>query len=170
MMKKRTLLMSALAVVLAAGMTIAPAMAYFTDHTEANGSVTVELGTQTTIDEEIDGMNKIVTIHNDGPESVYVRVNAYAGSDLDLTFSGEGWSARDGEGWSYYSGIIEAGQDSGPLTIAIDNLPEGAMVGDDVNVSVVYEATKVIYDNDEAQAPDWDLAAVIAPTEEGGED
>ena len=171
MMKKRTLLMSALAVVLAAGMTIAPAMAYFTAHTDASGSVAVELGDKTTIDEDVDGWNKAITIHNEGPESVYVRARAFAGSELQLDYSGSGWSSTpDEDGWYYYTandGIVPADGDTTTLNVAISNIPTDVVDGDEVNVSVVYECAKVIYVDNEAQPADWDMEAT---TTEGGED
>jgi hypothetical protein len=160
MMKKRTLLMSALAVALAAGMTIAPAMAYFTAHTEAVGSVAIALGDKTHIEENVKGWNKTVIISNEGPESVYVRAKAIAGGDLSLDYSGS-WTLGTG-GWYYYDGIVDKDGETDPLKISIGNVPEEA---DEANVTVIYECTRVFYDEEgnpialDAESADWTVKA-----------
>ncbi|MBE6009032.1 MAG: hypothetical protein E7236_00025 [Lachnospiraceae bacterium] len=186
MMKKKTLIMSALAVTLAAGMTIAPALAYFTDHTEASGSVAVELGEKTTITEQVGDWTKTITIGNEGPESVYVRAKALAGTKVGsgLQYSEDGWTKGD-DGWYYYNDILDAGESTNPaLTVEITEIPKDAVDGDSINVTVIYEAAKVIYGEDgnpvdkdgntigagDAQKADWDMAVVTDADAEGGED
>ena len=88
-MKKSKVFLAALAVILAAGITVMPALAYFTAHDEADGKVAVNLGYQTEIDEEVDETHKVVTITNKGPESCYVRVKAYTTIGT-LTYDGKG--------------------------------------------------------------------------------
>lgn len=167
MMKKRTLIMSALAVVLAAGLTIAPAMAYFTAHTEASGRVAIELGDSTNIREEVDvkNMTKTVWIENSGPESVYVRAKAipgaFEGTPLTLTYDVSGWSGPDEEGWYYYDGILDAEEDTeeGSLVVKISGA-EGAETEDEINVTVIYECVKVLYDeNGDPLEAKWNLKA-----------
>lgn len=160
MMKKRTLIMSALAVTLAAGMTIAPALAYFTDHTEATGSIAIELGDKTEIHETVDDWTKTVTISNEGPESVYVRAKGIAGTykgaafTLDYSDSDSTWV--DGEdGWYYFNGVVDANGETDKLVINIGNIPKDEDVedGDELNVTVVYECVKLIY-NEEGKSVD----------------
>ncbi len=161
MMKKKTLLMSALAVVLAAGMTIAPAMAYFSAHTEATGSVAIALGDKTHIDEQVKDWEKTVTISNEGPESVYVRAKAIAGGNLSLEYSGDSWSPGADE-WYYYDGIVDKDGTTDPLKIFIGSVPEDA---EEANVTVIYECTRVFYGEDgnpialDAENADWTVKA-----------
>ncbi|MBE6009929.1 MAG: hypothetical protein E7236_04695 [Lachnospiraceae bacterium] len=172
MMKKRTLLISALAVALAAGMTIAPAMAYFTDHTEASGRVQVALGDQTHIDEpdvdiESDSWTKHLVISNksESNEAVYVRAQAFAPSNLTVDYSGTGWS-DGGDGYWYYEEILQPGQDAEELLVEITNIPKDMAAGSGLNVAVIYETSKVLYNADGTpQAPDWSMAADVVETE-----
>lgn len=158
MRKKTTLLIAIAVVMIVAGASIAPVKAYFTHHMKAVGTVEVNLGDKTQLHEDVDGWNKSVTIESHGPESVYVRVKAFASEDLTLSYSGNGWSIGD-QGYYYYSEILDAGMTSSPLKVAISNVPADAKDGDSLNVSIIYECTKVQYDeNGEPLAPDWSQA------------
>jgi len=155
-MKRNKLLLTALAVILAMGVMIAPALAYFTAHVEAQGGATLELGYMTTITEDPPTIDtKVITISNEGPESCYVRVKAIASDGIKLTGSGSGWS-QDGDWWVYAT-PIDAGKSTEKLTLTIGNVPAGTD-GDYVEIAVVHEATKAIYNEDGTpQAPDWNL-------------
>ena len=172
MMKKKTLLMSALAVVLAAGMTIAPAMAYFTDHTEASGRVQVSLGDQTNIDEPedpditSDSVTKHVVITNkdESNEELYIRAKAFAPSNLTVNYSGDGWS-DGGDSYCYYEGTIMPGESTEELLVEITGI-EASKDGETLNVAVIYETSKVLYDeNGNKLASDWTMEADVVETE-----
>jgi len=165
-MKKTKIILTAICLALVLGLSIVPAMAYFTDYTEAQGSVKVDLGFKTTLDEEVDGFVKTITVSNAGPESCWVRAKAFAGSDLSLTYSGEGWSEGE-DGYWYYSEIIPAGGKTGSLKVEIGNIPEDAEEGDKLDVAVVYESAKVIYNADgTVKAGDFSMEMNV----EGGND
>ena len=155
-MKRNKLLLTALAVILAMGVMIAPALAYFTAHTEAAGGVELKLGFETTIEEpSVDIKTKTVVIGNNGPESCFVRVQAFTSDRIEVTGSGDGWT-QDGDWW-YYAKPIDAGGKTPALTLTIGNVPAGTD-GDYVEIAVVHEATKAIYNEDGTpQAPNWDL-------------
>ena len=158
-MKRNKLLLTALAVILALGVMIAPAMAYFTAHTEAQGAATIELGFETTIEEpEVTADAKTVVISNKGPESCYVRVQAFASDGIEVTGSGSDWT-KDGDWW-YYNGIVEAGGQTPELKLAFE-LPEGATEGQHVEIAVIHEAAKVLFKEDGSYLPateaDWEL-------------
>ena len=71
-----------------------------------------------------------------------------------------------------YSEILAAGEDTSahPLKLTISGLPETANEGDTLNVVVVYESTKVTYDeNGDPEAPNWEMATVVVEKPEGGE-
>lgn len=153
-MKTRKIILPALAVILVIGLAVGTAIAYFTAHTEATGSVPVALGAKTEIEESIKDLDKVITISNKGPEAVWVRAKAY--SAYELTYKGEGWS--EGEDDFYvYGDIVEAGQTADTLTVSITAPADE--VTEEFNVIVVYECTKVMYDDDgNLLDPDWSLA------------
>ena len=177
-MTKKKLALTLLAVCLITVTAVVPAMAYFTAHKTAQGSLPVQLGTKTDIQETFDGINKIVTISNDesSDESVWVRVRAYApdtfkGQAVTLEYSGKGWTQGE-DGWYYYEKPLAPGEAIGdpehmdPLTIAVNGLPEDAVKDDTFHVAVVYESAKVLYDEggNELEA-DWEMKG---ETTEGG--
>ena len=157
-MKINKLILTALCLVLVLGMMVSPTLAYFTDSHDAEGSIEIQLGYKTTIEEKVDENQKILTIFNEGPEACYVRARAYAGGDLDLSYEGSGWT-KDGD-WYVYDSILEGGQSTAPLTVTI-TFPDG-IEGDQQNVVVIYESAKVIYDEDGNPMPaDWTMEANI---------
>ena len=153
-MKTRKIILPALAVILVIGLAVGTAIAYFTAHTEATGGVPVALGAKTEIEESIKDLDKVITISNKGPESVWVRAKAY--SAYELTYKGEGWS--EGEDDFYvYGDIVEAGQTADTLTVSITAPADE--VTEEFNVIVIYECTKVMYDDEgNLLDPDWSLA------------
>ena len=173
-MTKKKLVLALLAVCLITVTAVVPAMAYFTAHKTAQGTLPVQLGAKTTINEQVDGFTKVVTIANDenSGESVWVRARAYApatfnGNKVSLAYSGEGW--KEGEkGWYYFEKPLAPGEktDKDPLTVKIEGVPKSAAEGDTLHVAVVYESVKVLYDeNGEALEADWYLKG---ETTEGG--
>ena len=177
-MKKSKVFLAALAVILAAGITVMPALAYFTAHDEADGKVAVNLGYQTEIDEEVDETHKVVTITNKGPESCYVRVKAYTTIGT-LTYDGKGgWTEKDG--YYYFNDIVPAGGKTEPsLTITVP-VPKTGEEGDSFNVIVVYESVHAQYDENgaliDATEADWAPELIVEQkqeevpvTPEGGE-
>ena len=171
-MTQRKLMLTALAVVLAVGVTAVPALAYFTAHTEAVGNVPISLGTTTTITEDLpDPLTKVVTINNQGPEACWVRVKAYSAYPLEYT-PGENW--KENGDYFDYTEILEAGDDTTALTVKVTP-PADPKQDENFNVIVVYEATPVTYDeNGEPETPpDWDAKVIheetVTESQEGGE-
>lgn len=157
--KKKLLLALGAAVFVIFIITASPVLAYFSDHTEASGTIPVTLGSTTTMDEQVEGFVKSITITNEGPESCYVRARAYAGGDIELDHAGTGWSKGDSDDpWYYYGEVLDAGASTETLKVTISNPPEDAADGDTFNVVVVYESVKVLYDEDgEPLAADWSM-------------
>ena len=161
-MKTRKIILPALAVILVIGLAVGTAIAYFTAHTEATGSVPVALGASTEFKEEIKDLDKVITISNKGPEAVWVRAKAY--SAYALTYKGSNWSKGE-EDFYVYSKILEAGQTADTLTVSITAPADE--VTEEFNVIVVYECTKVMYDDEgNLLDPDWNLEI---ETQKGGE-
>ncbi len=161
-MNRKTIIALALMVLLVLCAGVGTALAYFTAHTDAAGQVPIALGSTTTIDEPtVEDFVKHVVISNEGPESCYVRARAFSGSAYELIYSGSGWS-DGGDGFWYYEGILAEGEKTTELVVEIKNVPEDAAEGDQINIAVVYEATKVLYNEDgSAKEPDWNLAAIV---------
>ncbi|MBE6989598.1 MAG: hypothetical protein E7426_02485 [Ruminococcaceae bacterium] len=168
-MRKSKIVLTVLALVLVAGLSISSALAYFTAHTSAVGTVTIHAGTSTEIEEPtVSQWTKHLVISNKGPADCYIRARAYAGSELELTYDGTGWT-DGGDGWYYYDAVVPGGSDAEELLVHIGNVPTAELAedGDSFNVVVVYESAQVLYDADGNPYPaDWTQAANIV---EGGQ-
>ena len=181
-MRKKILLgIAAILLVAVAAAGIGKAYAYFTTYVEAKGGKTIHLGDTTTIKEDYSDWQKAVTVSN-SPESaqaVWVRAQAFAGSEYGLVYGGEGWSeAADEAGWYYFSAPVAPGGNTSVLTVSItdkEGNPPAAEEGKSFNVVVVYETIPAVQNGeDEAgniryvpyTAEDWSKAATN--TEAGG--
>lgn len=138
-LKKRTAL-AVLAVALGLGVMVGPTLAYYTDTTEANGSIPFSLTPETPpppvdpeepeepgteIQEKIEGTNKIIRVENVGETDVAVRVRAFYGTaNATVEFVGDGWGTRaegDGEeGWLYGRTVLKPGEVSDALYIKVE--------------------------------------------------
>ena len=160
--KLKVLAFIAAGCVLAAG--VGTAFAYFTDSTKAEGLYQIHLAPSTIITEpEVAAGVKHLVITNTGESPVYVRATAFAGDNVTISYSGEGWS-QDGN-YMVYDTILNGAEEANELLVnfSYDLEPE---IGDQYNVIVVYEATPVQYDENGNPYADWDLAAPV----EGGVD
>ena len=159
-MKKTKIILTAICLALVLGLSIIPAMAYFTDYTQAEGSVKVDLGFETTMDEQVDGFVKTITISNAGPESCWVRARGYSGDGISLSYEGKNWSEGK-DGWWYYKPVLDGGKTTDTLKVNISDMPENAKEGDRIDVTVVYETTKVLYAEDGTPLdPDWSMKGI----------
>ena len=160
-LSKKTICLAAAAITLTGTLAVGSACAYFTTYSTAKGSVKFNMGyTETTPHEEVRERNKIVTIENTGDYDCFVRVKAFAGTDVQnsLTYSGSNWSPGDG-GYYYYSEVLPAkGGESTPLTINVSAVLEKVDEEHDMNVIVIQECTPVQYDRDGNPYPDWSVA------------
>lgn len=168
-MKKRSMILAALAMVMVLGAGISNAKAYFTTYAEAEGGYVVKLGDTTRLEENVVNLHKAVSITSESTsEPVWVRVKAYyAEGDLQINEEGtEGYSAKWSLGeddWWYYSDVVMAGETTEVLDVAImgvevleDDLLNPSKV-EDFDVIVVYESIPVEYDeNGDPLTPDWD--------------
>ncbi len=155
-MKKQRVALFLIAMVMVVGASIGTALAYFTTYAMAKGGYPIHLEYETEIEEKISAMTKHVAITNDANGvPVYVRARAFAGSEFNLSFEGDGWS-YGGDGYYYYSGILMAGETTSELLVKID-VPEDTehVAGDTFNVVVVYESTPAMYDDEGKPYADW---------------
>lgn len=156
-MKKRRILLALLALALAVSVSLPAAMAYFTTNARATGSLPLELGGGTNIEEVMAEWQKQITISaNEDSMPMWVRARAYAPDGVGLRyFTGEGWTAGD-DGWYYYTiplanPVLDgtAGATS-ILTVAISpfKVEEAGTVPDGFEVPVLYESAPVLYNED----------------------
>ncbi len=98
---------AAVAIALCLGTTVGTTYAYYTDATQAQGSLIYKTDTPSTeITEERNGTNKVVSIQNTSDTPVLVRVKVlYAQANAEIKIgegTEEGW-VTDSNGWFYYS-------------------------------------------------------------------
>ena len=141
-MKKKTLILAALAATLTMPAAAGSAWAYFTTYTEARGGYPIELGDTTTIREDFSAWTK--------------RVKAFNGSEYTLTYTDSSGKWTPGsDGYYYYSDMVNGGEATGGLDIKIGNVPESVEDAASFNVVVVYETTPVRYDENGRPYADW---------------
>lgn len=172
----RTALLTAVAVMLVLSAVMGSAWAYFTTYARAKGGYPIVLGHEEHDDEEFSNWEKklSITVSKDS-RPVYLRARAFYSDDESLLFSDEvisdeitddsgcvhnNWQ-KNGEWWYYtkligpgYTDAVERNEDGSAtaktLHVKIKDVPanenEGAIVGDEFNVIIVYEATEVQYD------------------------
>lgn len=154
-MKKRSLILAGIGVVMVLAASVPNALAYFTTYASAKGMKTVVLGERTEIKEPgFDNWTKHITIKAENPsEPVFIRAQAYAPDGIILVYKGTNWStAPDEEGWYYYAEPIANGAAASQLDVQIRVRDEtGKLVnpelkeGETLNVAVVYEYTPVLF-------------------------
>lgn len=159
---------SALAGVMTAG--LGKAWAYFTTYAQAQGSIAIELGDETEIEERFSGWVKHVTVTSEeGSEPVYIRAKAFSGGRYSLTYSGDGWSEGT-DGYLYYDEMVPGGGKTAELSVSIGNIPEEDLKDNlTFNVIVVYESTPVMYNEDGTPYADWNAVLDTGTTSPDGE-
>lgn len=147
---KKALCLAAAGLVLAGGASVGSAYAYFTTYAEATGGRTFELGkTGTEIEEQVkDGM-KIVSVKNIGDYGCYVRLTAFAGSGYKLVYAdgGSGKWTDGGDGYWYYSELLEPGKSTETMNVKIPAELLKDAEDTDLNVIVVQECAPESYND-----------------------
>ena len=158
-MKKRTLILAVLAVVLVLSASIGSAVAYFTTYATARGGYVIHLGGRTEIEEDIVNNRKTVRIFNRaqsdediGKYPVFVRVKAFADSDGTLDYD-----ANAGSLWQPNAGTAAhpEGAVTDPFVVTI-NLNRALKEGEELDVIVVYDSVAAVFNAD--GSPDLDTA------------
>ena len=167
-MKRKTILLGALALVLVLCVSIGAAWAYFTTYASAQGGYVIQQGVE--FEETFyDWTKHVVITSKPNTVPVYVRVRAYASTQYTLETGGAGWT-QDGDWW-YCTEILEGGGQTNPLDILILDVPTEVENGDSFNVVVVYEYAPVRYGADNNPLP-YNSDTVwhsYTPSTEGGE-
>ena len=106
-----------LAICLFALTTVGVSLAYYTDTSNASGSVPFATSPGTEIEEEFDGMNKDIAIKNTGDVPVVVRFKAVYPSEefasVSVGSTSSNWVVLNSDdGWIYYAQPLMAGATS----------------------------------------------------------
>ncbi len=155
-MKKKKLALFCLILSLILSASIQMTSAYFTTFAEAKGGYAIHLGDTEVEEEFYDWTKHVVITSSEDAQPIYVRAIALAGSEYQLTYSGDGWTLGD-DGYYYYDQILYAGEQTTELLVRIDNIPEDPAENESFNVVVLYESTPVQYDDDGNPYADWGL-------------
>ena len=155
-MKKHTFLF-VLAAVLIILSTAVPVLAYFTATVHVKGSRTISLGSSAQMEENFGSwQKKIVVRADDDSQPVYVRVRAFAGSTFELEYDSDGSWYDGGDGFWYYTEILNAGENTSELVVTIKNIPDDPAAGDAFSIAVIQEYTPVRYTSSGEAYSDWD--------------
>ena len=178
--RRRTALLTALALVLLFGSTLKDSLAYFTTYTTARGGWPVTFGPDTEIEEEVDDLTKKIQIKNTGDSDCFVRVRAYFGDMVTLS-KVEELDAKDGVthwyedgGWWYYDQVLKPGETTGKLamTFAPTKDLNVDLVLDTFYVVVVQESAPVLYrqnaDGSYTPYAEWGPEKQAGSSEEAG--
>ena len=176
-MKKKTAYLAALSLALVMSTSLGTAWSYFTTNDSASGGYTLDLGNVTQIGEDpvTGGAKHVYVDNNEDSGPVYVRIRAFAGSDVQdtLLYEGTNW-APGGDGYWYYSEILQPGERTEQLDIVIPKLtaevdPDAAEPPQSFNVAVVSESTPVQYDEAGTAYADWNIILDTGSGEGGAE-
>ena len=162
--KRKAAALGMLALMLLAGASLEESQSYLTAYVEAEGRKSVELGTRTEIREEYEEGEKIVRIKNTGKTGCFVRVKAFAGSLVGLSYSGESWEEGEG-GWWYYQKPLFPEEETAPLRIALKIPEKEEGLPEVLEVVVVEEHTPLQYQDGEPYG-DWSLKKLLADGKE----
>ncbi len=154
-----------LAAALVLGASAGAAYSYFTTYVTAQGGYTLQLYDVRTIPHEhVEGSVKSITVENTGEVECWVRAKAIAPAGVEISYDGEGWKLNEADGWYYYGTPIQP-KDVTPVLKASIAMPTGEdelhpiEPGTELNVVVVTESTKVLYDDAGMPYADWTLTA-----------
>lgn len=153
MKRVKVFLTAVLAAVLVMG-SITPVYAYFTANAEARGGLPIKSIDTNPKEKVLDGQKQLTVENSENGTPVYVRARAFSGdASAALTYTAEvGWT-DGGDGWWYYTNILNSSESTTVLTADISKvIPEDAKVGDNFNVVVVYESVAPMANIEGAQA------------------
>ena len=154
-MNKKKIFITIVALLLIVGIAVPSALAYFSTYVRVKGGVPVTLGESTQLKEEKtpDGGKHVVITAAEGSDPVFIRVKAFAPSDVQglVNYEGEGWTEEDGY-WYYGESIKDGESASIDITVDTDSLEDR----DEFDLIVVYEYVPAQADGETLYA-DWDM-------------
>jgi hypothetical protein len=176
---KQIISLAVCALALAAGLSVKPAMAYFTSYQAASGAVEISVANpEAEISEKVSSMTKYIIITNTGDADCYIRVAAIAPEEYTLTEEESDKWTLGNDGYYYYSDPVAPQGSTTELKIMIsgyEKIVEQAKnnenyLPEDFNVIILQESTKVLYDEDGTAYPNWSQAiSTNQNSQEGGQ-
>ena len=156
-MKKRQIVLFALAITLVLCSTIGTSFAYFTTYVTAKGGYVIK-ASPTITEPLINKEKNIVITNSEGASPVFVRVKVFCGEEFvpALTVDGDGWTHNTSDDYYYYNTPLDAGESTKVLFAKIGDLPERVEDNDDFNIIVVYESVLAVYDS--VESPDMNTS------------
>lgn len=144
----RRITMAVLAVCLCAAAAVGVSLAYYTDTSNATGSVPFSVSPGTEITETFDGMNKDITIKNEATTPVVVRFKAVYPSADFATVTVESSSANwvvlnEDDGWIYYAQPLMGGAETDQLDVKVDPRDDAPSSFD---ITVIQQSAYAVYD------------------------
>lgn len=164
-LSKKTIGLTAAALMLTASVGAGSAMAYFTTYAEAKGGVVLDLGfTGTEIEEKVVDGKKQLQLENTGEYDCYVRLKALTGDAYkdNIMYAepdGAGKWTPGADGYYYYSDIVAPGGLTSQLDVSFAFPTEEPA---DFNIIIVQECTPVLYDEDGNPYADWNKIADVS--------
>lgn len=159
-LKRKTFWLIVGVLLLIGGIGVSEVMAYFTTHVAAKGGYPLTLGTETSIQEEVEDMTKHIVLVNTGENDCYVRVKVFCGSRFAINYSSAlddrnepYWELAEVDGYWYYRDIVPAGGKTGELLAKIE-IPEEFT--ESFDIVVIQECTPVLYKEDGTFYADWE--------------
>ncbi|MBQ6622304.1 MAG: hypothetical protein IJH75_05675 [Mogibacterium sp.] len=141
--KKLVLLAVLLLLLVPLGLT----RAYFSDYEEQIGEARINLKGETVIEEEVQEMEKTITIVNTGEPgksaSVVVRVRIFGPDEMTVPTVGDGW-VLSGD-WYYYKHVLAPGEETTSITASVKDVPVTLELSD-MDIIVVQESAPAVYD------------------------
>ena len=147
--KSKAIRLAVIALALTLVVSVGAAAAFFTTYVRAEGGHELLLGDETYIEEEVNGMEKTISIANKGDTNVYVRVKLLYSdynNEVDISFDDENDLKLEGDGYYYYNKILKPGEFTTEITASIKIKGEKSPM-DQVDVIVVNECTQYIWDD-----------------------
>ena len=154
------LLLVALAAVLLLSSVSGICYAYFTTYVTAHSSRTVELETEITVREELQGLEKTVFISNTGEYDCWVRVRAITPPGYQYTYSNDGNWEQIGDYWYYKAQLPVGAVTSSPFKVGVHDLPGvGGGQPAEFNVAIIAECIPCAGVDEVWSAAAWNLQA-----------
>lgn len=127
------------------------ALAYFSDKTVASGEHPLTLGYSTEVEENMDGLDKHITITNTGDTEVMVRVQLFYSNanGVDVSVEGSGWTGNGAESAPYvwnYDQVLAPGASTSELVAKVS--ADAKLLQTNFDVIVVSQSSPAVYDAD----------------------
>jgi hypothetical protein len=172
---KQIISLAVCALALAAGLSVKPALAYFTSYQTASGTVEIAVDAEAELTEEFSAWTKIITIQNTGDTDCYIRVAAIAPEEYTLTEEEPDEWTLENDGYYYYNEPVAPDGVTSELKLKIsgqdgivDQVKNNqSYLPADFNVIILQEASRVLYDTDGNAYADWNQK--ISTNSQGGE-